>query len=133
MRSVAEALFTSEGTRARTAKVAALARALVDVWTREPTRLPLVARFLTGTMLPTEDERTLGAGGRLVFEAAMVLTGMAAEDLSARARRSKFAENPRLAPMRAAQRSTASPAVPSAAASSSAYLSEKKSVNTSER
>src|SRR4051794_3255147 len=88
MRSVAEALFTSEGTRARTAKVAALARALADVWTREPAKLPSVARFLTGTMLPTVDERTLGTGGRLVFEAAMAVTRMPAEDLSARARRS---------------------------------------------
>ena len=87
MRSVAEALFTSEGTRARTAKVTALASALEDVFARAPARLPFAARFLTGTMLPTEDERTLGAGGRLVFEAAMVVTGMAAEELGGRARR----------------------------------------------
>src|SRR4051794_7368266 len=87
MRGVAEALFASEGTRARTAKVEALARALADVWAREPARLPFAARFLTGTLLPTDDERTLGAGGRLVFEAAMSVTGMPAEELGARARK----------------------------------------------
>src|SRR4051794_26212766 len=87
MRSVAEALFTSEGTRARTAKVTALASALSEVFARAPAHLPFAARFLTGTMLPTEDERTLGAGGRLVFEAAMSVTGMPAEELGARARR----------------------------------------------
>ena len=87
MRSVAEALFTSEGTRARTAKVEALAAALADVYAREPARLPFVARFLTGTMLPTEDHRTLGAGGALVFEAAASVSGMAPADLAARARK----------------------------------------------
>jgi DNA ligase-1 len=87
MRSVAEALFTSEGTRARTAKVEALAVALADVYAREPARLPFAARFLTGTMLPTEDDRTLGAGGALVFEAAASVSGMAPEELSARARK----------------------------------------------
>ncbi len=87
MRSVAEALFTSEGTRARTAKVKALAAALADVYAREPARLPFAARFLTGTMLPTEDDRTLGAGGAIVFEAAARVSGMAPEELSARARK----------------------------------------------
>ena len=87
MRSVAEALFISEGTRARTAKVAALASALTDVFANAPAHLPFAARFLTGTMLPTEDGRTLGAGGRLVFEAAMSVTGMPAEELGTRARR----------------------------------------------
>ena len=87
MRSVAEALFTSEGTRARTAKVEALAAALADVYAREPARLPFAARFLTGTMLPTEDDRTLGAGGALVFEAAAIVSGMAPADLAARARK----------------------------------------------
>ncbi|MDB5216352.1 MAG: ATP-dependent ligase [Myxococcaceae bacterium] len=87
MRSVAEALFTSEGTGARTAKVEALASALADVYAREPARLPFAARFLTGTMLPTEDDRTLGAGGALVFEAAASVSGMAPEELGARARK----------------------------------------------
>lgn len=88
MRAVAEALFTAEGTRARTAKVAALAGALADVWARDPGRLAFAARFLTGTMLPTEDERTLGAGGRLVFDAAVSVTGMPAAEIGTRARRS---------------------------------------------
>ena len=87
MRSVAEALFASEGTRARTAKVEALAGALADVHAREPSRLPFAARFLTGVMLPTEEERTLGAGGALVFEAATLVTGMAEAELGARARK----------------------------------------------
>lgn len=87
MRGVAEALFTSEGTRARTAKVEALARALAEVAAREPERLPFAARFLTGVMLPTGDERTLGAGGALVFEAALAVTGMPQAELGARARK----------------------------------------------
>jgi DNA ligase-1 len=87
MRGVAEALVTSEGTRARTAKVAALARALAEVNARDPSRLAFAARFLTGTMLPTSDDRTLGAGGALVFEAAMSVSGMSAEELGARARK----------------------------------------------
>ncbi len=86
MRSVAEALFTSEGTRARLAKVAALAGALAEVHARTPDHLPFAARFLTGIMLPTESDRTLGAGGRLVFEVAMVVTRMPADELGARAR-----------------------------------------------
>ena len=87
MRGIAEALFAAEGTRARTAKVAALARALADVAQTHPARLPFAARFLTGTMLPTEDERTLGAGGALVFEAAASVSGMSYEELGTRARR----------------------------------------------
>jgi DNA ligase-1 len=87
MRGIAEALFTAEGTRARTAKVAALAGALADVAEAHPARLPFAARFLTGTMLPTEDERTLGAGGALVFEAAATVSGMSYEELGTRARR----------------------------------------------
>jgi DNA ligase-1 len=87
MRGVAEALFTSEGTRARTAKVEALGRALAEVAAHEPARLPFAARFLIGVMLPTSDERTLGAGGALVFEAAVAVTGMPADELGARARK----------------------------------------------
>ena len=86
MQGVAEALFTSEGTRARLAKVAALAGALAEVHARTPQHLAFAARFLTGIMLPTESDRTLGAGGRLVFEAAMRVTRMPADQLGARAR-----------------------------------------------
>jgi DNA ligase-1 len=86
MRSVAEALFASEETRARTAKVEALANALRGVYEREPSRLAFAARFLTGSMLATNDERTLGAGGALVFEAAASVSGMPAAELGARAR-----------------------------------------------
>lgn len=87
MRGVAEALFSSEGTRARTAKVEALGRALAEVAAQDPARLPFAARFLTGVMLPTEDDRTLGAGGSLVFEAALAVTGMPQAELGARARK----------------------------------------------
>ncbi len=87
MRSIAEALWTSEGTPARTAKVAALASALADVFARDPASLPFAARFLTGTLLEAADDRTLGAGGRLVFEAALVVTGMQSDELGRRARR----------------------------------------------
>jgi len=87
MRVVADALFACEGTRARTAKVEALARALAEVHARAPERLSFVARFLTGVMLPTDDPRTLGAGGALVFEAACTVTQMPAPELAARARR----------------------------------------------
>ena len=72
MRAIAEALFAAEGTRARTAKVTALAQALAGV---APERLPFAARFLTGTLLATDDERTLGTGGSLLFEAASVVSG----------------------------------------------------------
>lgn len=88
MKVIAEALFTAEGTRGRNAKVVALASALADVATRAPERLPFVARFLTGTLLPTEDERTLGAGGALVFEAACAVTNASPNELGALARRS---------------------------------------------
>lgn len=84
MRAIAEALFLAEGTRARTAKVDALAAALSGVAAQH---LPFAARFVTGTLLPTEDERTLGTGGRLVFEAACTVTGMSPEELGARTRR----------------------------------------------
>src|SRR4051812_2902228 len=86
MRNVADALFASEETRARTAKVEALAHALAGVYAREPARLPFAARFMTGSMLATDDERTLGAGGALVFEAAASVTGMPAAELGSRAR-----------------------------------------------
>jgi hypothetical protein len=81
MRALADALFASEGTRARTAKVEALAAALRDVFATEPTRLPFATRLLTGTMLPTEDDRTLGTGGALLFEAACRATGITAEEI----------------------------------------------------
>ena len=84
MRVLAEALFTSEGTRARTAKVEALAAGLRQI---EPAHLPFAARLLTGSLLATDDERILGAGGRLVFEAACNVTGMQPEELGARAGR----------------------------------------------
>ncbi len=83
MKTVADALFAVESTRAKTAKVAALAAALADVAGREPARLPFVARFLTGTMLPTEDDRALGVGGALVFEAACQVTGVSPAELGA--------------------------------------------------
>ncbi len=88
MKTVADALLTAEGTRARTAKVTALASALADVANRAPERLSFVARFLTGTLLPTEEGRTLGVGGALVFEAACAVTGAAPAELGALARRS---------------------------------------------
>jgi DNA ligase-1 len=87
LKRIADALFTVEGTRARTAKVAALAAALADVAEREPARLPFVARFLTGTLLPTDDERTLGVGGALVFEAACAVTEVSPPSLGTMARR----------------------------------------------
>ncbi|HEY8072881.1 MAG TPA: hypothetical protein VIF62_02195, partial [Labilithrix sp.] len=84
MRAIAEALFAAEGTRARTAKVRALAGALREVGTTACDKLPFVARFLTGTLLPIDDERTLGAGGALVFEAACHVAGKTPEELGAR-------------------------------------------------
>ncbi len=87
MLGVAEALLVAERTRARGAKVDALAGALVEVHRREPERLAFVTRFLTGTMLATDDDRTLGAGGRLVFEAAASVSGMSNAELGARARK----------------------------------------------
>ncbi|MBX3187441.1 MAG: ATP-dependent DNA ligase [Labilithrix sp.] len=88
MEAIAQALFEAEGTRSRKTKVAALARALDGTSRRDPARLPFVARFLTGVLLPTDDERILGAGGALVFEAAAMVTGMSYEELGARARKS---------------------------------------------
>lgn len=84
MRALADALFAAEGTRARTAKVEALARGLRDVAERTPARLPFAARMLTGTMLPTSDERVLGAGGALVFEAACAVTGATPDEFGER-------------------------------------------------
>lgn len=91
MRALADALFASEGTRARTAKVEALAAALREVAESEPARLPFATRLLTGTMLPApagdESGRTLGAGGALLFEAACRVTNVSAEEIGQRARR----------------------------------------------
>jgi DNA ligase-1 len=90
MKSVTEALFTAEGTRARTAKVAALAAALVEVAAREPERLPFVARFITGTLVPPTwpaGPAELGVGGALVFEAACAATDATPAELGALARR----------------------------------------------
>ncbi len=87
MRPVAEALLAVEGTRAKTAKVAALAAALADVASRDPSRLAFVARLFTGSLLPTDDERTLGTGGALVFEAACAVTGTPPAELGAMTRR----------------------------------------------
>lgn len=87
MRALADALFTSEGTRARTAKVEALAAPLREVAAAEPARLPFATRFLTGTMLPTGDGRTLGTGGALLFDAACRVTNVSAEEIGQRARR----------------------------------------------
>lgn len=81
---MAEALFAAEGTRARTAKVEALAGALRAVYESEPAQLPFVARFITGTLLATDDERTLGAGGALVFEAACAASRTSAPELGER-------------------------------------------------
>lgn len=83
MKELAEALFTVEGTRARTAKVLALATALASVASRDPARLPFVARFITGTLLPTADDRTLGVGGTLVFDAACLVTKAVPSELGA--------------------------------------------------
>ena len=85
MKAVADALYAAEGTRARTAKVAALAAALAET---PPERLPFVARFLTGTLLATDDERVLGAGGALVWEACVLVSGASSAELGEAARRS---------------------------------------------
>ncbi len=87
MLGVAEALLVAERTRGRGAKVEALAGALVEVYRSEPDRLAFVTRFLTGTMLATDDDRTLGAGGSLVFEAAASVSGMSHAALGDRARK----------------------------------------------
>src|SRR5690242_9387090 len=83
MRWVAEALFAAETTRARTAKVAALAAALVETARRDPARLPFVARFLTGKLVPPAwpFSSELGAGGALVFEAACAVSEVSPSEL----------------------------------------------------
>lgn len=88
MKSLADALFAAEGTRKKSAKVDALAQAFAAVAGETPTLLPFAARFVAGTVLPTDDARTLGAGGSLVFEAACAASGMSPAELEARARRS---------------------------------------------
>jgi DNA ligase-1 len=84
VKSIADALHAAEGTRARTAKVAALAAALAST---PPERLPFVARLLTGTLLATDDERTLGTGGALVWEACVGVSGASSSELGEVARR----------------------------------------------
>lgn len=86
MKRVADALLRTEETPAKTTKIAELARVLTDVAMHEPKRLPFVARLLTGSLLPAEEDRTLGVGGALVFEAACAVTGISPAALSARAR-----------------------------------------------
>jgi DNA ligase-1 len=81
---LARALFAAEATRARGAKVDALAGALREVPSE---RVAFAARLLAGSLLPSDDARTLGAGGALVFEAACAVAGISAEELGARARR----------------------------------------------
>lgn len=88
MQALAEALLEAEKTRARNAKIEALARGLRAVAAHDVADLPLAARLMTGNLLPTGDERTLGTGGALVFEAACTATGLAPEELAAKARRS---------------------------------------------
>lgn len=87
MRRVAEALFLAEGTRARTAKVAAMADALVAVASQSPKSLAFAARFMTGTLLATGDDRILGAGGAIVFEAACAVSNATPEALGALTRK----------------------------------------------
>lgn len=87
MRHIAEALLATERTRSRLAKVNALAHALAHVASEDPGRLPFAARFLSGTLLPTSDDRTLGVGGALVFEVAVSVTGIAAATLGELVRR----------------------------------------------
>ncbi len=91
MLSVADALFAAEGTRARTAKVAALAAALAAVAAESPSHLPFVARFLTGVLVPPvwpAGTPELGVGGTLVFEAACAVSEASPAELGALARRS---------------------------------------------
>lgn len=88
MRGLAEALARCEATRARTTKVEALSGALRDIAEREPEHLPFATRFVTGSLLPEGDDRILGTGGTLVFEAACLATGITAEALADKARRS---------------------------------------------
>ena len=84
MKSIADALSTAEGTRARTAKVEALAAALAAT---PAEHLPFIARFLTGTLLATDDDRTLGTGGALVWEACMSVSGASSAELGEIARK----------------------------------------------
>ena len=84
MKPVADALFAAEGARARTAKVSALATALAEM---PLARLPFVARFLTGTLLATGDERTLGTGGALLWEACVLVSGASSTELGEVARK----------------------------------------------
>jgi DNA ligase-1 len=81
MKAIAEALFATETTRARTTKVTALAGVLREVARARPADVAFVARFLTGTLLPTGDDRTLGVGGSLLFEAACNATGASPREL----------------------------------------------------
>jgi DNA ligase-1 len=90
MRSIADALFAVEATRAKTAKVTELAAALVEVAAREPDRLPFAARFFTGALVPPsfpDGTPELGVGSAIVFEAACAATGAAPADLGSLARR----------------------------------------------
>lgn len=87
MKVVAQALLLAEATRAKNAKVTALANALIDVAEREPERIAFTARLLTGNLLPPFDDQVLGVGGSLVFEAACVVCATAPAELGARARR----------------------------------------------
>lgn len=84
MKSIADALSAAENTRARTAKVESLAAALAATPAHE---LPFVARFLTGTLLATDDERTLGTGGALVWDACVSVSGASSSELGEVARR----------------------------------------------
>ncbi len=86
MRRLAEALAASEGTRARTKKVEALAAALKSVHADAPASLAFAARLLSGSLLPVADGRTLGVGGALLGEAAIQVTGATPSSLWARAR-----------------------------------------------
>ena len=86
MRRLAEALAASEETRARTRKVAALAEALAMVAREEPGGLAFAARFVTGSMLPAGDARTLGVGWSLLATAVCDVTGWSAAALGTRAR-----------------------------------------------
>lgn len=86
MRRIAEALFACEGTRARTAKVAALASALRDVSAQSASSLPFATRFASGVLLPVDDGRTLGVGFALLVDAAAQVTGRTPAWVSARAR-----------------------------------------------
>lgn len=87
MRGLAEALAQCEATRARTAKVEALGSALREIAETERALLPFATRFVTGNLLPEGDDRILGTGGALVFEAACIATKIAPDSLGEKARR----------------------------------------------